>query len=150
VSGVLQGPVRPDVRLWRIEHETRKVGPFNVEVTGSSPLGTSWEWDREQAQRVPYQWRPAPHWMPTLWSDETRRLCTREFGSRGRFAFWGLSPIREFFCGHAIAVLAARRFVLRSFRVPWDAHSRFRVQATFDVSRAQVLETLPLTAIFWA
>ncbi len=137
------------LRVWRIEHEKTRRGPFDG---GSRGLPWANQW-REAMYRVTCdldQWAPPPHNMP-LPGEEPLLRGHEDYIPYGvrRYAFPTVRLARRWFGGQAVKWLVERGFVLRAYQVPAHHTERWRSQLRFNATHAVCLSTHGLPALLW-
>jgi hypothetical protein len=155
VSGVLQGPIKPDVRLWRIEHPADGYGPFAAYDANWNQRG--WWFTTDWADDTPLgYWAPNPHRMPAPHREAVLRRGVLPFFDRWAdvphiaFGFVKASDILRWFCGRAIRDLTTHGYVVRTLRVPWEHVQRLEHQARYDRTKATVLSTMSPVDLCWS
>lgn len=160
MSGVLQSPMKPPVRLWRIEHPVDGIGPFQP---------YDWQQGWRPHLRMVAPWDQDGRTMPSPWDMPIPRLdrCLRgecgtttnrtfvspvmkELHGHLKFAFTDLKGLLRWWPGWALDDIAKKGYVVKTVSVPWDAHARWSQQARYDDKRATTLRTLSPVDVLWA
>lgn len=152
MSGVLQGPIRPNVRLWRIEHPKDGIGPFQKydwdeqkrpHLSTSTPGG--YEWCDDRAPLHPLR-MPDPRCDKLVRKGANEAPLVRiEIAGREhshlRFAFTCLRGLRRWFPVWALEDITSKGYVVLAVACPWEAHTRWQNQARYDANVSTVLRT---------
>lgn len=136
MSGVLQPPLRPAVRLWRIEHPSDGLGPFQgcvgYDGVATRPFLHCWLLDEE----------PNPDDMPRPSQDVLLRPRRGQAQGVVKFAFPSARALRRWFPVSVLHMLDQLGYQVALVSVPWEHHTRWEQQAAFDSAKAQVLRVL--------
>lgn len=148
MSGVLQPPLRPHVRLWRIEHAKDGLGPFqqyNLTTEQARPClssfdsaGDYWASSSDHPLNMPSLRQDRllrPGSPPSVWGDDVE--AERPF----KFAFPGLRELRRWFPLWALQEIDGLGYMVRVVSCPWPSVTRWRHQARYDERCAQLLHS---------
>lgn len=150
--------MRPAVRLWRIEHPADGIGPFQSEdIQGNTrPCIKDNRWCPNGAGlsgQHPYN-MPVPEYetcvrLGDLPSWRRHIAYTNPIHARYKFAYLSLDSLLRWFPGWALHQIAEQGYIVKVVGVPWEAHTRWRVQARYDSERATVLRVLSPADLYW-